>query len=83
MRPNGTGKSTLAKVMAVTDYTVESGDILLDGKSSGQEPDENSHAGFSFLSIWVEIPGVSIAKLHPCCASSALGGGDQIKQIGT
>ena len=47
MGPNGTGKSTLAKVMAGhEDYEVESGDILLDGESIlGQEPDEISHAG--------------------------------------
>ena len=31
MGPNGTGKSTLAKVMAGhEDYTVDSGDIILD-----------------------------------------------------
>ena len=34
MGPNGTGKSTLAKVMAGhEDYTVDSGDIILDGES--------------------------------------------------
>ena len=34
MGPNGTGKSTLAKVLAGhEDYTVESGEALLDGEN--------------------------------------------------
>ena len=65
MGPNGTGKSTLAKVMAGhEDYTVDSGDILLDGESIlGKEPDEISHAGlFLAFQYPMEIAGVSIAN---------------------
>ena len=47
MGPNGTGKSTLAKVIAGhEDYEVTSGEILLNGESIlGKEPDEISLAG--------------------------------------
>ena len=47
MGPNGTGKSTLAKVIAGhEDYTVESGEVLLDGENIlGEEPDEIAKAG--------------------------------------
>src|SRR5690554_4302179 len=65
MGPNGTGKSTLAKVMAGhEDYTVESGEILLNGESIlGKEPDEIAHAGlFLAFQYPLEIPGVSIAN---------------------
>ena len=59
------GKSTLSKVIAGhEDYTVESGEILLDGQSIlGQEPDEIAHAGvFLAFQYPMEIPGVSIAN---------------------
>ena len=62
MGPNGTGKSTLAKVMAGhEDYTVESGEILLAGESIlGKEADEISHAGlFLAFQYPLEIPGVA------------------------
>ena len=47
MGPNGTGKSTLAKVIAGhEDYEVTSGEILLNGESIlGIEADEISLAG--------------------------------------
>ena len=65
MGPNGTGKSTLAKVIAGhPDYTITSGDVLLDGKSILEmEPDERARAGL-FLAFQYpsEIPGVSIAN---------------------
>lgn len=65
MGPNGTGKSTLAKVIAGhEDYEVTSGEILLDGESIlGKEPDEISLAGlFLAFQYPLEIPGVSIAN---------------------
>lgn len=65
MGPNGTGKSTLAKVVAGhEDYEVTSGEILLDGESIlGKEPDEISMAGlFLAFQYPLEIPGVSIAN---------------------
>ena len=65
MGPNGTGKSTLAKVIAGhPDYTITSGDVLLDGKSILEfEADERARAGL-FLAFQYpsEIPGVSIAN---------------------
>jgi Fe-S cluster assembly ATP-binding protein len=65
MGPNGTGKSTLAKVIAGhPDYTITSGDVLLDGKSVLElEADERARAGL-FLAFQYpsEIPGVSIAN---------------------
>ena len=65
MGPNGTGKSTLAKVLAGhEDYTVTEGEVLLDGQPIlGQEPDAVARAGL-FLAFQYpsEIPGVSIAN---------------------
>ena len=84
MGPNGTGKSTLAKVMAGhEDYTVESGDILLDGKSIlGKEPDEISHAGlFLAFQYPMEIPGVSIANFIRAARQARLAEGEQIKAV--
>lgn len=65
MGPNGTGKSTLAKALAGhEDYTIESGEVLLDGESIiGEEPDAISRAGlFMAFQYPSEIPGVTIAN---------------------
>jgi Fe-S cluster assembly ATP-binding protein len=65
MGPNGTGKSTLAKALAGhEDYTITSGEVLLDGENIvGMEADEISRSGL-FLAFQYpsEIPGVSIAN---------------------
>ena len=61
MGPNGTGKSTLAYVIAgKADYEVESGEILVDGESILEKsPDERAAAGvFLAFQYPVEIPGV-------------------------
>lgn len=62
MGPNGVGKSTLSKVlMGSEDYKVESGDILVDGKSiKGLETDERAKLGM-FLSFQnpIDIEGVT------------------------
>ncbi|MBU1144687.1 MAG: Fe-S cluster assembly ATPase SufC [Firmicutes bacterium] len=62
MGPNGTGKSTLAQiVMGHPKYKIESGDILLDGKSLKEMTvDQRSRAGL-FLAMQnpVEVPGVT------------------------
>ena len=84
MGPNGTGKSTLAKVMAGhEDYTIDSGDILLDGESIlGKEPDEISHAGlFLAFQYPMEIPGVSIANFIRAARQARLAEGEQIKAV--
>ncbi|MAV39403.1 MAG: Fe-S cluster assembly ATPase SufC [Puniceicoccaceae bacterium] len=65
MGPNGTGKSTLAKVIAGhEDYEVHSGEVLLNGVPIlGEEPDAISLAGlFLAFQYPLEIPGVSIAN---------------------
>ena len=65
MGPNGTGKSTLSKVLAGhPDYSVQSGEAFLDGEQIiGLEPDVIARAGL-FLAFQYpsEIPGVTIAN---------------------
>ena len=61
MGPNGTGKSTLAYVIAgKEDYEIESGSILVDGEDILEKsPDERAAAGvFLAFQYPVEIPGV-------------------------
>src|SRR5580704_14358549 len=62
MGPNGSGKSTLSHVIAGRkDYTVETGDILLNGESIlNLEPDVRAAKGL-FLAFQhpIEIPGVA------------------------
>lgn len=64
MGPNGTGKSTLSKViMGDPSYEVISGDILLNGKSILEmSVDERANAGiFLAMQSPIEIEGVSNA----------------------
>jgi Fe-S cluster assembly ATP-binding protein len=81
MGPNGTGKSTLAKVIAGhPDYTVTGGDVLLDGVSIlPQEADERARAGL-FLAFQYpsEIPGVSIANFLRAAVQARLAEGEEI-----
>jgi Fe-S cluster assembly ATP-binding protein len=84
MGPNGTGKSTLAKVMAGhEDYEVESGEILLEGQSIlGKEADKISHAGlFLAFQYPLEIPGVSIANFIRAARSARLQEGKEINAV--
>ena len=62
MGPNGTGKSTLAYVIAgKSDYEVETGEILVNGENILEKsPDERAALGvFLAFQYPVEIPGVS------------------------
>ena len=62
MGPNGTGKSTLAYVIAgKEDYEIASGEILVDGENILEKsPDERAALGvFLAFQYPVEIPGVS------------------------
>ena len=62
MGPNGSGKSTLSHVIAGRkDYTVETGDILLNGESLlNLEPDVRAAKGlFLAFQYPIEIPGVA------------------------
>ena len=81
MGPNGTGKSTLAKVIAGhPDYQVTSGDVLLDGKSILEtEPDERARSGL-FLAFQYpsEIPGVTIANFIRAALQARLGEGEEL-----
>lgn len=84
MGPNGTGKSTLAKVMAGhEDYTVESGEILLDGENIlGEEADEISKAGlFLAFQYPMEIPGVSIANFIRAARAARLPEGEEVNAV--
>jgi len=81
MGPNGTGKSTLAKVIAGhPDYTITSGDVLLDGKSILEmEADERARSGL-FLAFQYpsEIPGVSIANFLRAALQARMAEGEEL-----
>ncbi|KAF0199424.1 MAG: Fe-S cluster assembly ATP-binding protein [Bacteroidetes bacterium] len=65
MGPNGTGKSTLASVIAGRDiYTIDEGDVLFKGKNLLEMPIEDRASEGIFLGFQypVEIPGVSITN---------------------
>jgi Fe-S cluster assembly ATP-binding protein len=65
MGPNGSGKSTLAYTIAGHPrYTVDSGQILLDGQDVlAMSVDERARAGlFLAMQYPVEIPGVSVSN---------------------
>jgi len=85
MGPNGTGKSTLAKAIAGhPDYTVTSGEVLLDGKSVlAMQPDERARAGL-FLAFQYpsEIPGVSIANFLRAAVQARMAEGEELDASG-
>lgn len=85
MGPNGTGKSTFAKAIAGhPDYTITSGDVLIDGVSIlDKEPDERARAGL-FLAFQYpsEVPGVSIANFIRAALQSRLAEGDELDATG-
>ena len=80
MGPNGTGKSTLSKViLGSNDYTVKSGDILVDGKSI-KDLDTTSRARLGiFLAMQspLSIEGVTNSEFLRTALSSVSG-----KQVG-
>ena len=84
MGPNGTGKATLAKAIAGhPDYTITSGDVLLDDKSILEmEPDERGRAGI-FLAFQYpsEIPGVSIANFMRAAQQARMGEGEELDAV--
>jgi Fe-S cluster assembly ATP-binding protein len=85
MGPNGTGKSTLSKAIAGhPDYTITSGEVLLDGRAVLElEPDERARAGL-FLAFQYpsEIPGVSIANFLRAALQARMGEGEEIDASG-
>ncbi len=65
MGPNGTGKSTLAKVLlGHPGYEVTAGDVLLDGENILEmEPDERSRKGlFLAFQYPASVPGLTVAN---------------------
>ena len=84
MGPNGTGKSTLAKVIAGhEDYEVTSGEILLNGESIlDKEPNEISLSGlFLAFQYPIEIPGVSIANFIRAAKQARLNENESINAV--
>jgi Fe-S cluster assembly ATP-binding protein len=85
MGPTGTGKSTLSKAIAGhPDYTITSGEVLLDGVSIlEKEADERARAGI-FLAFQYpsEIPGVSIANFLRAALQARLADGEEIDASG-
>src|SRR5471030_468931 len=85
MGPNGTGKSTLSKAIAGhPDYTITSGELLLDGVSILElEADERARAGL-FLAFQYpsEIPGVSIANFLRADQQARLAEGEELDATG-
>lgn len=82
MGPNGSGKSTLAKVIAGhPDYTVTSGDVLLDGESVLEmAPDQRSREGvFLAFQYPSEIPGVTIANFLRAALQARLPKGEELE----
>jgi Fe-S cluster assembly ATP-binding protein len=81
MGPNGSGKSTLAKVLGGhPDYTVESGEVLMDGENIlALEPDERARRGiFIAFQYPMEIPGVSNANFLRAAVQARLSEGDDL-----
>ena len=84
MGPNGSRKSTLAKVMAGhQDYEVGSGDVFLDGKSLLEmDVDERSREGlFLAFQYPAEIPGVSNANFLRAARQARLPDGEEIDAV--
>jgi len=84
MGKNGSGKSTLAKIMAGhPDYTVTSGDVLLDGESIlGMEPDVRARLGlFLAFQYPMEIPGVTIANFIRAALQARLPEGQELEAV--
>ncbi|MBI5813719.1 MAG: Fe-S cluster assembly ATPase SufC [Meiothermus silvanus] len=76
MGPNGTGKSTLGKVIAGDpEYTVDKGEVLVDGQNILElEPDERAKLGlFLAFQYPVEVPGVTIANFLRLCLNAKRG----------
>ena len=82
MGPNGSGKSTLSKAIGGhPDYTVTSGEVLLDGENIlGIGPDERSRKGlFLAFQYPMEIPGVSNANFLRAALNARQADGEEIE----
>ena len=82
MGPNGSGKSTLSKAIGGhPDYTVTSGEVLVDGENIlGLGPDERSRKGlFLAFQYPMEIPGVSNANFLRAALQARLPEGEELE----
>jgi Fe-S cluster assembly ATP-binding protein len=82
MGPNGSGKSTLSKAIGGhPDYSITSGDVLVDGESIlDLAPDERSRKGlFLAFQYPMEIPGVSNANFLRAALQARLPEGEEIE----
>jgi len=82
MGPNGSGKSTLSKAIAGhPDYTVTSGEVLLDGENVlGLDPDVRARKGlFLAFQYPMEIPGVSNANFLRAAVQARLPEGEELE----
>ncbi len=82
MGPNGSGKSTLSKAIGGhPDYTVTSGEVLVDGENIlGMAPDERSRKGiFLAFQYPMEIPGVSNANFLRAAVQARLPKGEELE----
>jgi len=82
MGPNGSGKSTLSKAIGGhPDYTVTSGEVLMDGESIlGMEPDERARKGlFLAFQYPMEIPGVSNANFLRAAIQARMADGEEFE----
>src|SRR5271163_3940427 len=81
MGPNGSGKSTLSKAIGGhPDYSITSGDVLVDGESIlDLAPDERSRNGlFLAFQYPMEIPGVSNANFLRAALQARLSEGEEL-----
>jgi Fe-S cluster assembly ATP-binding protein len=82
MGPNGSGKSTLSKAIGGhPDYTVTSGEVLMDGENIlSWGPDERARKGlFLAFQYPMEIPGVSNANFLRAALQARLPDGEEIE----
>jgi Fe-S cluster assembly ATP-binding protein len=82
MGPNGSGKSTLSKAIGGhPDYSITSGEVLLDGESVlDLEPDARGRAGlFLAFQYPMEIPGVSNANFIRAALQARLPEGEELE----
>jgi len=82
MGPNGSGKSTLSKAIGGhPDYTVTSGEVLLDGENLlGLDSDARSRLGlFLAFQYPMEIPGVSNANFIRAALQARLPDGEELE----
>ena len=82
MGPNGSGKSTLSKAIGGhPDYTITSGEVLLDGENLlDLDSDSRSRAGlFLAFQYPMEIPGVSNANFIRAALQARLPEGEELE----